>query len=175
MKSQTNSPATIFTNGRFPKGAMHTGSNKAPLAVTAGKILIECPVCSLHVLKPAAWVRRPGRSNFFCGKGCADEFKRIRLLTACVVCEKEFFVTPSNLSRIITCSTACKAEKMRVVLLNKPMANPPSRIKGNHSGVKLTELQVSEIRLIKGKTQAQIARDYSVSQSLVSFIQRGPA
>lgn len=113
---------TIFTNGTFPKdGGMRLDSNAAPLSVTSGKVLIICPVCGLSVLKPAAWVRRPGRSNFFCGRACANEFRRASVKVHCVICGKAFFQNPSKIPRVVSCSEECKKERKSRQLLANPI------------------------------------------------------
>ena len=171
----TQSP-TLFTNGRFPAtGGMRTISNSAPLSVTTGKVLIECPVCGLHVLKPAAWVRRPGRSNFFCGKGCADEFRRVRVQTKCVVCDVDFFVTPSNFDRLVCCSRECTGHRKSAQLLKCQIPNappPPLRTRANGNGkAKLNTTQVADI-LSATQRACDLAEMYGVTTSTIYAIRK---
>lgn len=165
------SGGTLFTNGRFPaEGGIQTISNNAHLSVTTGKVLIECPVCGLHVLKPAAWVRRPGRSNFFCGKACSDEFKRVRVKTKCVICEKDFYVIPSYLNRLVCCSHECSTERKSIQTLANPVPNrKPPPVKNRSSGngrAKLTQKDVDEISKSNELTHV-LAKRFLVSKTTI--------
>lgn len=165
---------TLFTNGVFPaKGGMREISNNASLGVTTGKILIECPVCGLHVLKPAAWVRR--RTNSFCGRACADEFRRIRVKAPCAVCGTPFFTTPSLLSRVVCCSAECSSRKKSEHLLSAPIFSgyvPVALTRA--TGNKLAKLSVAQAEEIAASAERTgiLAKRYGVSTVTIQGIRR---
>lgn len=96
----------------IPKdGRVREFSSKTPLIRTAGMVRLVCPICFIDFQKPYAWVKRV--ENSYCGRGCANEAKKIRIEKPCIVCGKVMSLTPTYFKRIVTCSRVCKSVKTR--------------------------------------------------------------
>jgi len=93
-------------------GMGFVGSNRTVLSRATGKIPFDCPICGIGFEKYACWVRR-GQKNVYCGRGCANEAKKVRIETHCVTCGKAMEQTPSDAERRRTCSYRCACIKKR--------------------------------------------------------------
>lgn len=93
------------------EGMQRAVSAKTSVLLGIGKLYMECPVCTQGFYRHACHAKRVNQS--FCGVGCANESKKCKVEKRCVVCDKGFMVTPTNLTRISTCSKVCQSLKRR--------------------------------------------------------------
>ena len=96
--------------------------NLTKLATTQGKITLSCDLCDMEYETYACWAKRV--TNHYCSRACAGEAKRIEVPTNCVVCDKDMISTPSNLTKIRTCSYECfRLKKMSKIKSKKGYYN----------------------------------------------------
>ena len=93
-------------------GRIKQMNSKTPLLRTAGMVRLICPICFIDFQKPYAWVKRC--ENNYCGRGCANEAKKVRIEKACMICGKIMSLTPTLFKRCVTCSRECKSAKTRI-------------------------------------------------------------
>ena len=149
-------------------------SNPTPLHRSVGMLAFSCDHCGIPILKHFAHAKRANKH--FCGRGCADAARRVRVSRLCVVCNCSFEVIPSALNKIVTCSRKC-LKKNRKRLMDTQVANISNSAVFNfgkyfHFPKKLSEDQIRSI-LKDQRKQLTIAKEYGVTQSLISLIKTG--
>lgn len=105
-------------NGRTKFGASHPAQGTALVAtgmftqlsnktakIAGAMVTVQCMHCDEPFTRYACHVYR--RNRYFCGRGCTNEARLVRIATECRVCQKPMEQTPSDAVRVVTCSREC--------------------------------------------------------------------
>lgn len=156
-----------------PKAPSRQISNKAPLAQTAGKVHLDCPICGIAFERYACWVKR--KKICYCSKACADEARRRPVKLECVVCGGTFLTIPAQVGRVVTCSRECL--KLRRSKLKKQGVLLPQ---GTYENARNTRekgygrLSVEDVLKIVSDTRSrrEIAAEWGINMEYVSYLRK---
>lgn len=141
-------------------------TNKAKVNKTAGKIGLNCALCGLAFETYACWAKR--HNHHFCSHSCADKFREININNSCKECGKPMTVTPSEYTKIVTCSKECSdIHKGKHILAIRDKA-----LKGRTASFKAASAIISAKILAlnkEGLSQTAIGKIIGVSQMAVSY------
>lgn len=161
-------------------GMVAQGSNKTKNVRSAAMMSLVCDNCGNSYETYACWFNKDGKKNHFCSVGCHNEWRKIKIISACEICGKHFFTTPSEWFKKYTCSRKCLKKKRSEFLTSEASNMATSSIFNfgiHETGIelgcaKLTAEQVEKI-YFDGRPQSSIAIDFGISQSNVSNIKLG--
>ena len=91
------------------EGLRYQTGQLTPLARNKSKIGVNCDHCGIAFEKYACWAKRT--AHHYCGRSCANAAKIVRIPKACVVCNCEMLLTPTDYPKISTCSKTCLRKK----------------------------------------------------------------
>jgi hypothetical protein len=151
-------------------GMISEGSNKTKLTRSVGKISISCDFCAIEYETYAAWAKR--YTKHFCSVACKQASMIDRVEVKCVICGSTFYITPSNVDVLVTCSKDCEHKnRTNTTVLRHEKGEFPILCGERASNVKLKESDIKNIRDDKRK-QREIAFDYGVTRETISAIKR---
>lgn len=107
-------------------------SNRTKATRVHGILSFSCEICGLAFTKPAAWAKRS--NHHYCSRACASEAKRKpRIIKLCIVCAKEFSVSPWQDERYVTCGRECLGMSRKETtfvngLVSMAMAQPKNSV-----------------------------------------------
>lgn len=148
-------------------------SNRTPLSRTAGHVHLICPVCGTGFTRKASEAKRHAVS--YCSRACAGFACRQQVEVACRVCGKPFTVIPSRVGEVTCCGEECRRKAISESTSAMDVAGWKSGMFAGGErgrGAKLTEKQARAI-LSDTRVHADIAEEYGISRSAVSYLKRG--
>ena len=151
-----------------PIRGVHTKNitNKAKVNKTAGKIGLNCDLCGLAFETYACWAKR--YNHHFCSRACSSKFSEININNSCKECGKPITVTPTEYTRIVTCSKECSDIHKRKHML----AIRDKALQGRTASSKVASaIILAKILALnkEGLSQTAIGKIIGISQGVVSY------